>query len=206
VTFEANCSLVRASTRLIVCALILGAGPAWAANHQGETEASHGGPLEWHLPPPPTCASHENPWWTPGSVPSQEFLLAVQTPGAPPWNWLYTRYCGPATVRVHLNRTSTRIHGGRCVQHDGYSVRVGLAANPPARPAEWVGLFLPRNARPGTLGFDTARDAVRATIQLRGPDLPIAGGTITIRTSMRAGTFALRLRDGTPVTGSWTCG
>ena len=42
-------------------------------------------------------------------------------------------------------------------------------------------------------------------IQLGGPALQIAGGTITIGRSMRDGTFAFRLQDAKRVTGNWTC-
>ena len=54
--------------------------------------------------------------------------------------------------------------------------------------------------------LEFARRFVYANVQLGGPELQIAGGTITIGRSMRDGTFALRLRDATRVTGSWTCG
>ena len=49
-----------------------------------------------------------------------------------------------------------------------------------------------------------------ATIQLLGHAFALPGeiatGTITIGKSMRNGTFALRLRDATRLTGSFTCG
>jgi hypothetical protein len=199
---------MRALTALMLCTgAVLGTGSVRATADQGGLARSHARPLTWHLPPPPTCASRENPWWVPGNTPGEQVLLAVQTPGPPPWYWIYTRYCGPATVDVRLRDASTRIQGGRCVPRPGYSVQVGLAANPPAHPKEWVGLFLgPQATHPGTFEVGTKASTARATIQLHGPDLPITSGTISIGRSMRAGAFALRLRDGTPVSGSWTCG
>lgn len=144
---------------------------------------------------PPTCLAHGPTF--------------VQTPGtgvAP----LYNRWCGPAMARVHVNGASFLIRGGRCVGHPtSFFVRVGLIANPPAHPAKWVGLFIrdPRAAHAGTFRLaETATSFVYATIQLGGPALEIAGGTITIARSMRAGTFAFRLRDSSPLVGSWTCG
>jgi hypothetical protein len=143
----------------------------------------------------PTCSSHD--------------LTAVQTPGTS-GTPLYTRWCGPARARVHVNGASFLIRGGRCVgRPTRYFVRVGLIANPPAHPAKWVGLFIRdrRAANPGTFRLaETPTSFVYATIQLGGPALEIAGGTITIARSMRAGTFALRLRDSSRVNGSWTCG
>jgi hypothetical protein len=213
VTFGANCPSVPALATLVLCALVvLGVPSARATDSQREIEASHARPLTWHLPPPPTCASHENPTWIPGKTPSQESLLSVQTPGPPPTYWIYTRFCGPATVVVHLHQASTRIHGGRCVRHSGageYSVRVGLATYPPAKPGEWVGLFFndPRAAHPGTFRVgERATGTVNAMVQLRGPVLSISAGTMAIGASMRAGTFTLRLHDGTTVSGSWSCG
>jgi hypothetical protein len=125
---------------------------------------------------PPTCLAHGPTF--------------VQTPGtgvAP----LYNRWCGPAMARVHVNGASFLIRGGRCVGHPtSFFVRVGLIANPPAHPAKWVGLFIrdPRAAHAGTFRLaETATSFVYATIQLGGPALEIAGGTITIARSMRAG-------------------
>jgi hypothetical protein len=127
---------------------------------------------------PPTCLAHGPTF--------------VQTPGtgvAP----LYNRWCGPAMARVHVNGASFLIRGGRCVGHPtSFFVRVGLIANPPAHPAKWVGLFIrdPRAAHAGTFRLaETATSFVYATIQLGGPALEIAGGTITIARSMRAGTL-----------------
>jgi hypothetical protein len=141
---------------------------------------------------------------------SPDDLVAVQTPGSS-GTALYTRWCGPARVRLHLNGASFLVRGGRCVSDPrSYFVRVGLRAAPPARPAKWVGLFI-RNRRAAAHGGtvrleDTTANFSYATIQLGGPELLIAGGTITIGRSLRTGTFAIRLRDATRVTGSWTCG
>ena len=144
---------------------------------------------------PPTCSPND--------------LTDVQTSGTS-GTPLYTRWCGPARARVHVNGASFLIRGGRCLGHPtSYFVRVGLIANPPARPAKWVGLFIRdrRAAHAGTFRLaETATSFVYATIQLGGPALEIAGGTITIARSMRDGTFALRLQDATRVTGTWTCG
>ena len=145
---------------------------------------------------PPTCSPKD--------------MTVVQTPG-PSGIALYTRYCGPARARLHTNGKSFLIRGGRCVSDPGsYFVRVGVSANPPARPTKWVGLFI-RNRRAAAHGGtvrleDTAANFSYATIQLGGPQLLIASGTITIGRSMSEGTFAFRLQDATRVTGSWTCG
>lgn len=145
---------------------------------------------------PPTCSSHD--------------VVAVQTPSPATSTTLYTRWCGPARVRVHADGASFLIRSGRCVGHPtSYFVRVGLIANPPARPAKWVGLFIrdKRAARAGTFRLaDTATSFVYAKVQLGGPELQIAGGSITIGRSMREGSFALRIQDAKRVTGTWTCG
>jgi hypothetical protein len=151
---------------------------------------------------PPTCASHMNARWDSGG------LILVHTPGRPD-RALYTRFCGPATARVHHNGTPFLIRGGRCFSRDpGYMVVAGLMAKSSAR-AKWLGLYLhdPRADHPGTLRLaETATGTVYARIQLGGPELQVTGGTITIGRSMRDGTFALHLRNATRVTGSWTCG
>ena len=176
---------------LLLCALVLLAS--------GWTSGTHSAP--------PTCASQMNAHW------GSDGLLSVATLGTS-GPALYTRWCGPARARVHVNvvreSASLLIRGGRCVGHPtSYFVRVGLIANPPAGPGKWVGLFIrhPQAAHPGTFRLaETATRLVYAKIQLGGPELEAAGGKITIGRSMRDGTFALRLRDAVRVTGSWTCG
>ena len=165
---------------LLLCGLVLLVSGWTRGTHQG----------------PPTCSSHD-------------LRTAVQTPGTS-GTALYTRWCGPARARVYLAGTSFLIRGGRCVSDpSSFFVRVGLVANPPARPAKWVGLFIrhPQAAHPGTFRLaETATSLVYANIQLGRPALEIAAGTITVGRTMRDGTFALRLRDATRVTGGWTCG
>jgi hypothetical protein len=157
-----------------------------------------------------TSGTHQGP----PTCPPNTSVAAVQTPGTS-GTALYTRWCGPAKARVHVDGVresgSLLIRGGRCVGHPtSYFVRVGLIANPPAGPGKWVGLFIrhPQAAHPGTFRLaETATSLVYAQIQLGGPEqLEAAGGKITIGRSMRDGTFALRFRDGVRVTGSWTCG
>ena len=158
---------------------------------------------------PPTCATPVNPLWGIGRESGSRVIRAVQIPG-PSGTALYTRWCGPATARVHLDGASFLLRSGHCIgKPTSFYVRVGLIANPPARPAKWVGLFIrdSRAAHAGTFRLaDTDTSFVYATVQLGGPALQIAGGTITIGRSMRDGTFALRLQDATRVTGSWNCG
>ena len=158
----------------------------------------------------PTCATPVNPLWGIDRESGSRVIRAVQIPG-PSGTALYTRWCGPATARVHLDGASFLLRSGHCIgKPTSYFVRVGLMANPPARPAKWVGLFI-RNRRAavdgGTVRLeDTAANFSYANIQLGGPRLEIASGKITIGRSMRDGTFAFRLQDATRVTGSWTCG
>jgi hypothetical protein len=86
-----------------------------------------------------------------------------------------------------------------------FGFQVGLAGATPAAPAEWVRLYVsdPRH-HAGTFR------AFEASIQVGGQSFAmpqeISTGTVIIGRSLRAGTFALRLRDATRVTGSWACG
>jgi hypothetical protein len=86
-----------------------------------------------------------------------------------------------------------------------FDIEVGLRGATPATPAKSFVLDAsdPRH-RAGVFRVSNA------TIQLPGHALAlpreIATGAITIGESMRSGTFALRLRDATRVTGSFTCG
>ena len=101
---------------------------------------------------PPTCATPVNPLWGIGRESGSRVIRAVQIPG-PSGTALYTRWCGPATARVHLDGASFLLRSGHCIgKPKAYFVRVGLIANPPARPAKWVGLFIRagRAAQPGT--------------------------------------------------------
>ena len=73
----------------------------------------------------------------------------------------------------------------------------------------WQDHQKPPSPQRGLLRFGGVGDPGRAaepppklTIQLGGPALQIAGGTITIGRSMREGTFVFRLQDATLVTGS----
>ncbi len=86
-----------------------------------------------------------------------------------------------------------------------FGAQIGLVGATPAAPAKSF-LFAvsdPRH-RSGVFRVSTA------TIQLLGHAFALPGeiatGTITIGKSMRNGTFALRLRDATRLTGSFTCG
>jgi hypothetical protein len=141
----------------------------------------------------------------------------------------YTRWCGHATALVRVHGASYRIRGGLCEQTGAsrtrtapvertYGFAAGLEASRPAAGATSVefavhyppplhpGTFRhPRPLYPGTFGpseFD-------ASIQLDGETLAqprtITAGTVTIGRSMRNGTFALILHDGTRATGSWAC-
>jgi hypothetical protein len=140
--------------------------------------------------------------WLPGHL-----VEEVQAPvgAAGKGHAMYTRWCGPATILARLHGATYRIPGGRCELGRGYLVRAGLIDRLATR-GQWVGLFLhdARAEHPGT--FKLA-EGVYASAELRGRNLAIAShGTITVGQSMRNGTFALRLSDGTPLTGSWTCG
>jgi hypothetical protein len=165
---------------------------------------------------PPMCSSAESKGVSHGYLPGHQ-LYQVYVPAllsrAQP-DPVYTRWCGPASILARLHGASFRIRGGRCIPGatGGYRVQAGLRAETAAR-GEWIGLYVfdPRATHNGTfkLGVtDTKSSAtwVGAQGQLGGKQLAISGGTITIGQSGRVGTFALRLRDATRVTGSWICG
>jgi hypothetical protein len=99
--------------------------------------------------------------------------------------------------------------GGHCVRTADYgAVAVGLETNFPARP----GTSLVISVHSGKAERYTTGETpvlVVAAVQVPGVRQVLGGGlagTIAIAKSLRAGTFALRLHDETPVTGSWTCG
>jgi hypothetical protein len=82
---------------------------------------------------------------------------------------------------------------------------VGLQGSTPAAPAKWFSLAVsdPRH-HAGT--FRPFGVSIQLEGQTFGMPEQISTGTVTIGRSLREGTFALRLRDATRVTGSWTCG
>jgi hypothetical protein len=142
--------------------------------------------------------------WLPGHQVVSVSVPVPTTANAPPPTW--TRWCGPAVVLVRLHGASFRISGGRCWPGSVlFGVFAGLKGSTPAAPAKWFNLEVsdPRHHAGIFRLFE-------ASIQLRGDSFAmpeqISSGTVTIGGSMRDGTFALRLRDATRVTGSWTCG
>lgn len=186
---------MRAFTLLMLCALAVLTG--------GWTRATN--------PAPPQCTFNDH--WG-------HKTLSVPKPGKP-GNKLYIRFCGPAEAVVYVRGAPVRIHGGFCRRDQGLrSISVGLLAFPPAAPGKGVAFqFHPPTVRPGTFSVEeTAEPFVPAQIQAggvgvgslaRGPTgegVQIQSGTLTVRKSMRSGTFAIFTSNGRRVTGTWTCG
>jgi hypothetical protein len=153
---------------------------------------------------PPKCSDAGNPTLSTGYLPGHDVARVSTNDGFSPPTW--TRNCGPAVVRVHLHGAWYRISGGRCgMGAVMFGAQVGLVGATPAAPAKSFRFAVsnPRH-RSGVFRVSTA------TIQLLGHAFALPGeiatGTITIGKSMRNGTFALRLRDATRLTGSFTCG
>lgn len=187
---------MRAFTLLMLCALaVLTTGWTRAAN-----------------PAPPLCTFNDH--WG-------HKTLSVRKPGKPAGK-LYIRFCGPAEAVVYVRGAPVRIRGGFCRRDEGLaSISVGLLAFPPAAPRNGVAFrFYPPTIRPGTFSVEDgpAEPFVPAQIQAggirvgtlaRGPTgegVQIQSGTLTVRKSMRSGTFAIFTSNGRRVTGSWTCG
>jgi hypothetical protein len=166
---------------------------------------------------PPRCADAGSKAVETGWLPGHQ-LVSVAAPAPTTRNGAstYTRMCGPASAVVRFHKTSFWIPGGRCALNGtrDYVLQVGLTAAPPAAPAKSLDLEVggPKAATVGGSfrigGYGgTGASSVIAIIQLpHYRSLGVSGGTITIVPSRRSGTFALRLRDATRVTGSWTCG
>ena len=158
------------------------------------------------LPPPPRCPSGvTNPPATPHKL--WPWLLHVPTPGLPGGHPLYLRFCGPAHAVVRLNRRAYTITSGNCDRApgpEGEGIGVGLMANPPASPARGLTIDIHTAIRAGTIPTG-AGPLVYIALQLPGLRSGIAG-KIIIDASTHAGRINGRLDDGTPVTGSWTCG
>lgn len=146
--------------------------------------------------------------------------LSVRKPGRAGLK-LYIRFCGPAEAVVYVRGAPVRIHGGFCRRDEGLrSISVGLLAFPPAAPRKGVAFQIdPPTTSPGTFGLEqTAQPFVLSQIQAdglavgslgRGPmaeAIRIESGTLTVRSSMRSGTFAIFTSNHRRVTGSWTCG
>lgn len=167
------------------------------------------------LPAPPTCSAGVNreqgqtPFAHSGSPP---WTIHIPTPGLPGGHPLYLRFCGPAQAVIRLHAKVVRItDGGHCVRAAGYGgVAVGLVENAPAPAGQALTISIHSTRQAGTFKTgETPGRLVVAAVQLPGARQVLGAGltgTITIAESLRAGTFALRLRDMTPVTGSWTCG
>ncbi len=142
---------------------------------------------------------------------------------------LYTRFCGPAEAVVYVRGAPVHIRGGFCRRNRGLaSISVGLLASPRAAPRNGIDFqFDPPTTRPGTFSVDdeTAEQRgepyVPAQIQAGGIGVgrpaarpgsladrrrvQIQSGTLTVRASMRSGTFAIFTSNSMRISGSWTC-
>jgi hypothetical protein len=141
----------------------------------------------------------------------------------------YTRWCGHATASVRVHGVSYRIRGGLCEQTEAqqtrsapvertYGFAVGLETSRPAVGAKSLefavhyppplhrGTFRhPRPLYPGTFGLSEVDASIQLDGETRVQPRTVTAGTVTIGRSMRDGTFALILHDGTRATGSWAC-
>lgn len=135
------------------------------------------------LPAPPRCSAADY---------GRHAILHIPTPGLPGGHPLYVRYCGPAHAVVRLHGKALSIRGGSCGDTQGYeSIGIGLHAFAPAPTAR-------------SLGFASST-APAVSIQLPGVRYATAKA-LTNGKPIRTGTFVGRLHDGTPFSGSWTCG
>lgn len=155
---------------------------------------------------PPKCSDAGNPTLSTGYLtlkPPDVFQVSTNDGSSPP---TWTRNCGPAVVLVHLDGASYRIRGGRCGMGAViFGVSVGLEGATPATPAKSFVLAAP-DPRHRSGVFKVSNAAIQLLGHAYALPREIATGTITIGKSMRNGTFALRLRDATRLTGSFTCG
>ncbi len=181
---------MRALTMLPLCGFVMVVG-GWT---QGTTK-----------PVPPKCPAGLNTAFVPRTV----SIWTPRVPGSKPGSRtrLYQRFCGPAQALVHLRGVTFRLRGGYCERAlaiPAFYVAIGMNG---VGSSEYIGLSVHHPAdHPGTSKLGEA-PLVLASFLLRGTlDIRASEGTITIGRSMQDGTFALRLDDGTPVTGSWTCG
>jgi len=141
----------------------------------------------------------------------------------------YTRWCGHATALVRVHDISYRIRGGLCEQtvasrtptapvERTYGFAAGLETSRPAVGAKSLefavhyppplhrGTFRhPRPLYPGTFGLSEVDASIQLDGETRVQPRTVTAGTVTIGRSMRDGTFALILHDGTRATGSWAC-
>jgi len=146
--------------------------------------------------------------WLPGH---RLVSVAAPAPSTRDGEPTYTRMCGPASAVVRFHGTSFWIPGGRCALNGtrDYVLQVGLTAAPPAAPAKSLDILVggPKATTVGGAFQYGGGRVIHVKIQLpHYRSLDVSGGTITIAPSRHHGTFAFRLRDGTRVTGRWTCG
>jgi hypothetical protein len=174
------------------------------------------GPVQFAVAPP-KCSDAGRKGVETGWLPGHQVIsVAAPAPTTSTAQPTYTRLCGPASALVHFHGMWFWIPGGRCGLNGtrDYVLQVGLMAAPPAPPAKSLDLevFGPKPATVGgtfRIGGDGkgTNSVVTARIQLpQYRSLEVSAGTITISPSRHRGTFAFRLRDGTRVTGSWSCG
>ena len=135
------------------------------------------------LPAPPLCSAADN---------SRHAILSVPTPGLPGGHPLYVRFCGPAQAVVQVHGKTFDIRGGACDDTQGYErIGIGLHAFAHAPTARWIAF--------------AASTAPAVFVQLPGIRYAI-GQAATSGNPIHTGTFAGHFHDGTPFTGSWTCG
>lgn len=113
-------------------------------------------------------------------------------------------YCGPAKATVKIGGTRIRFSNGSCVRgvNRAWAINVGTATVPPKTPRfKHFGITIgklrgPRRYRNAAIGF-----------QWRGRTYGVTGSVVTVRGTVRSGTFSGRLDSGVRrvVTGSFTC-
>ena len=157
---------------------------------------------------PPRCSDAGSSTVSTGYLTGHQVIsVSVPVPttrNPPPPTW--TRYCGQAVALVRLDGATFRIQGGRCSPGaviDGLAV--GLQGATPAAPARSFRLGV-RNPRHHAGTFRPHYVSIQLDGRAFAMPEQISTGTVTIGRSLRDGTFALRLRDATRVTGSWACG
>lgn len=126
----------------------------------------------------------------------------VCTQGVRPGTTLF-RFCGPARATVRIDARTYRMSSGKCQLFNGgttFGVDIGAVGPATEEPTH---SYFGAEVRPPKPGVHVGQ---LVAIAVPGTRVDVPRATVTLKPSLRGGTFSGRVRGGGMASGSFTCG